>query len=162
MSLRTMLAAVAAATLSTAGLALPTAEAAPVVGARVCTTRDSWNFSPPLTLTPRLLAPGTASGSYTATCPRYIVDTAAPYLVTGVQGPYSLGFSYNYVGNCAAAVLTGGATHTGVIIGGMVAVIYSASVGTFHNLSVKVLTPSPDVCSESSASGTGYTVGTLP
>jgi len=165
-----------AALVATAALSVsvPAAEAAPIAGVRVCTTQEDWTFTPPLTISPALLGPTGIGISYTAYCPvRYEVDPfTPPFIFTSTQN-YPMGQSYSYVGNCVLAALTGGsaAVGGGILVGGIVAVTVGAggvANPTFNNVSVKVLVPSPDVCSESTAStvnigqlGSAVTVGTL-
>jgi hypothetical protein len=170
MKVRVRLTALASAVLlSAAGIAMTAqpANAAIIVGARVCLTSDTWTFTPQLGITPVL--GGTAVGAYTANCPLEVgVQATPPFLVTGTQGPYVGSTTYNYYGDCVLAALLGGSATVGggIIIGGIVTVTAGTSAGTFNNVAVKVLLPDAskgsDICSEADANGLGVTVGTLP
>lgn len=164
MKLRVRLTALAAVVLSTAGVGLTaqSAEAAPIASARVCTSQEQWSFSPPLTLAFTLT--GSALQNYQATCLFKVgIGLDPPFIDTSAQAPYSAALGHSYIGGCHVAVFSRGGIPSGIMVGGMVGVFVGTNepAGSTSNISVKVLTPSPGICNESSATGTGVTVGTF-
>ena len=115
-------------------LAVPlTLLAAPAADAGVCVARNTFNFSPPLTLT---TTSGTMSGTHTnVTC---AFDT-----------PGTVGISASYTGNCFVVLF--GANTVSTVLGGFVHVMFDA-----NRQYGKVMVTVPDnACPISSMSATG-------